>query len=108
LVFEEYFPKGTNLDGKKLTLPLRNAFDFEIKGRLSWIVPPSSPWEVKGYSDEIFTMAPGEEKSPSFTIHGKMDGKKSRPALLPKLMVRFKAEAEPLDLEMLMDVPLAK
>jgi len=27
---------------------------------------------------------------------------------LPKLMVRFKAEAEPLDLEMLMDVPLAK
>ena len=63
LVFEEYFPKGTNLEGKKLTLPLRNAFDFEIKGRLSWIVPPSSPWEVKGYSDEIFTMAPGRKKA---------------------------------------------
>ena len=108
LVFEEYFPKGTNLVGKKLTLPLRNAFDFEIKGRLSWIIPPASPWEVKGGSDEIFTMAPGEEKSPSFTIHKKKDGKKSRPALLPKLMVRFKAEGKPLDLEMLMDVPLAK
>ena len=108
LVFEEYFHKGTNLEGKKLTLPLRNAFDFEIKGRLSWIVPPSSPWEVKGYSDEIFTMAPGEEKRPAFTIHGKTDGKKSRPALLPKLMVRFKAEAEPLDFELLMDIPLAK
>lgn len=108
LVFEEYFPKGTNLDGKKLTLPLSNAFDFEIKGRLSWIIPPASPWEVKGGTDDIFTMAPGDEKRPSFIIHRKTDGKKSRPALLPKLMVRFKAEAEPLDLEMLMDVPLAK
>ena len=108
LVFEEYFPKGTNLGGKKLTLPLRNAFDFEIKGRLSWIIPPASPWEVKGGSDEIFTMAPGEEKSPSFTIHRKKNGKKSRPGLLPKLMVRFKAEGKPLDFELLMDVPLAK
>ena len=30
------------------------------------------------------------------------------PALLPKLTVRFKAEVEPLDFELLMDIPLAK
>tara|TARA_X000000950_G_scaffold270516_1_gene350405 strand:- start:577 stop:978 length:402 start_codon:yes stop_codon:yes gene_type:complete len=108
LVFEEHFPQGTDLNGETLTLPLRNPFAYEIKGKLSWINPFSSKLEVSPAEGEIFTLAPGENRSSVFTILGKGEKKKVRPGLLPKLMVRFKAEGQPLDFEMVMDLPLGK
>ena len=108
LVFEEHFPKGTDLNGETLTLPLSNPFDFQIKGKLSWVNPFSSNLEVSPAEGQIFSLDPGEKKSTVFTIRGKGERKKVRPGLLPKLMVRFKAEGQPLDLEMMMDLPLGK
>ena len=44
LVFEEHFPKGADLNGETLTLPLSNPFAFEIKGKLSGSIHSPPIW----------------------------------------------------------------
>jgi hypothetical protein len=107
LLFEEYFEKGTILNGKTLTLPLRNSFDFEIKGKLSWKLAPNSNWAIKPAVTEVILQSE-EEKMLRFTIHRAKPGKKLSKAPLPKLDIRFNDEGKKLDLDMLLEIPLER
>ena len=107
LEFEEYFKKGTDLNGKEISLVLSNPFDFEIDGRLAWVSPNSSSWEIKPDAVNL-SLSPGSEKKWVFQIDRLEDAKKGGLRQLPKLEVRFKDEAKVLDLEMLMSIPLEK
>ena len=107
LLFEEYFEKGTSLNGKTLTLPLRNSFDFEIKGKLTWKVGPNSNWAIKPAMEEV-VIQPEEEKTLRFTIHRAKPDKKLRKAPLPKLDLCFNAEGKKLNLGMLLEIPLER
>ena len=107
LLFEEYFEKGTSLNGKTLTLPLRNSFDFEIKGKLTWKVAPNSNWAIKPSATEV-VLQPEEEKTLRFTIYRAKPDKKLSKAPLPKLDLSFKDEGKKLDLNMLLEIPLER
>ena len=107
LLFEEYFKKGTSLNGKTLTLPLRNSFAFEIKGKLSWKLAPNSNWAIQSAETEI-VLQPGEEKMLRFTIKRAKPDKKLSKAPLPKLDLRFNDEGKKLDLDMLLEIPLER
>ncbi len=107
LLFEEYFEKGISLNGKTLTLPLRNSFDFEIKGKLSWKLAPNSNWAIKPAVTEV-VLQPEEEKTLRFTIHRAKPGKKLSKAPLPKLDLSFNDEGKKLDLDMLLEIPLER
>jgi hypothetical protein len=107
LLFEEYFEKGTSLNGKTLTLPLRNSFAFEIKGKLSWKVAPNSNWAIKPTGTEI-VLQPEEEKTLRFTIQRARSDKKLNKAPLPKLDLRFNAEGKELDLGMSLEIPVER
>ena len=65
LLFEEYFEKGTSLNEKTLTLPLRNSFTFQIKGKLFWKLAPKSNWAVKPEASEV-VLKPEQEKTLRF------------------------------------------
>ncbi len=108
LVFEEYFAKESALHGRKLTLPIINFFDVEIKGKLSWVNPFSSNLEVTPADTEVFSLSPGEKKSFVFSIGVKDNKNMVRPRLIPKLMVRIKDDDKSLDFEMLLEIPLEK
>ena len=107
LLFEEYFEKGTSLNGKTLTLPLRNSFDFEIKGKLSWKLAPNSNWAIKPAVTEV-VLQPEEEKTLRFTIHRAKPNQKLSKAPLPKLDLSFNDEGKKLDLDMLLEIPLER
>ena len=107
LLFEEYFERGTSLNGKTLTLPLRNSFDFEIKGKLSWKLAPNSNWAIKPAVTEV-VLQPEGEKTLRFTIYRAKPGKKLSKAPLPKLDIHFKDEGRKLDLDMLLEIPLER
>ena len=107
LEFEEYFKKGTDLNGKEISLILSNPFDFEIDGRLAWVRPNSSSWEIKPVAVNL-SLSPGSEKKWVFQIDRLEDAKRGGLRQLPKLEVRFKDETKVLDLEMLMSIPLEK
>ena len=107
LEFEEYFKKGTDLNGKEISLILSNPFDFEIDGRLAWVRPNSSSWEIKPVAVNL-SLSPGSKKKWVFEIDLLEDAKRGGMRQLPKLEVRFKDEAKVLDLEMLMSIPLEK
>ena len=107
LLFEEYFEKGTSLNGKTLTLPLRNSFDFEIKGKLSWKLAPNSNWAIKPAIEEVVLQSE-EEKTLRFTIYRAKPDKKLSKAPLPKLDLRFNDEGKKLDLDMLLEIPLER
>jgi hypothetical protein len=79
LLFKEYFEKGTSLNGKTLTLPLRNSFAFDIKGKLSWNLAPNSNWTIKPAQTEI-VLQPQEEKTLRFMIYRAKPDKKLRKA----------------------------
>ena len=106
-MFEEYFKKGSVLDGKELTLILKNPFEFKIDGRLSWIQPNYKNVEVKPVSSKI-SLLPGKEKILKFKLQGIGESKKRGFKSLPKLEVRFKSEGNSFNFEMLMDVPIEK
>ena len=84
-----------------------NPFNFEIDGRLAWVSPNSSSWEVKPEAVNL-SLSPGSQKKWVFQIDRLKDAKKGGLRQLPKLEVRFKDEAKELDLEMLMSIPLEK
>jgi Icc-related predicted phosphoesterase len=107
LVFEEYFKKGSVLDGKELTLILKNPFEFKIGGRLSWIQPAHKNVEVDPMSSNVSLLA-GKEEILKFKLQGIGESKKRGFKSLPKLEVRFKSEGNSFDFEMLMDVPIEK
>ena len=54
LVFEEYFKKGSELEGKELTLILKNPFEFPIKGRFEWIQSVNKTFDVEPKKLEYF------------------------------------------------------
>jgi hypothetical protein len=107
LVFEEYFTKGPVLDGKELTLIVKNPFEFKIDGRLSWIQPAHKNVEVDPMSSNV-SLLPGKEKILKFKLQEIGESKKRGFKSLPKLEVRFKSEDNSFDLEMLMDIPIEK
>ena len=107
LVFEEYFQKGSVLDGKELTLIIKNPFEFKIGGRLSWIQPAHKNVEVDPMSSNV-SLLPGKEKILKFKLQEIGESKKRGFKSLPKLEVRFKSEDNSFDLEMLMDIPIEK
>ena len=107
LVFEEYFQKGSVLDGKELTLIIKNPFEFKIDGRLSWIQPTHKNVEVEPMNSNVSLLA-GKEKILKFKLQGIGESKKRGFKSLPKLEVRFKSEGNSFDFEMLMDVPIEK
>ena len=107
LLFEEYFEKGTSLNEKTLTLPLRNSFEFEIKGKLSWKLAPNSNWAIKPEASEV-VLQPEQEKTFRFTILRTKPDKKLSKAPLPKLGLRFNDEGKKLDLDMLLEIPLER
>ena len=86
---------------------LSNPFDFEIDGRLAWVRPNSSSWEIKPEAVNL-SLSPGSKKKWVFEIDLLEDAKRGGMRQLPKLEVRFKDEAKVLDLEMLMSIPLEK
>jgi len=106
-VFEEYFQKGSVLDGKELTLIIKNPFEFKIDGRLSWIQPTHKNVEVEPMNSNVSLLA-GKEKILKFKLQGIGESKKRGFKSLPKLEVRFKSEGNSFDLEMLMDIPIEK
>ena len=107
LVFEEYFKKGSSLDGQSLTLILRNPFEFKIDGRLSWIQPAHKNVEVDPMSSNV-SLFPGKVKVLKFKLQEIDESKKRGFKSLPKLEVRFKSEDNSFDLEMLMDILVEK
>ena len=56
LVFEEYFKKGSELEGKELTLILRNPFEFPVKGRFEWIQSVNKTFDVEPKNSNIFLL----------------------------------------------------
>ena len=107
LLFEEYFEKGTSLNEKTLTLPLRNSFEFEIKGKLSWKLAPNSNWAIKPEASEV-VLQPEQEKTFRFTILRTKPDKKLSKAPLPKLGLHFNDDGKKLDLDMLLEIPLER
>ena len=105
LAFEEYFNDRSALDGKLLTLQLRNFFDFEIQGKLQWITPKGSSLKVSAALTEISLQA-GEERIVKFTMQQDVSAQLS--SLLPRLEVSFSGGGKKLELETILDVPLAK
>ena len=87
LVFEEYFKKGSALDGKELTLNVRNPFEFMIDGRLSWIQPTHKNVEVDPMSSNV-SLFPGKEKVLKFKLQEIGESKKRGFKSLPKLEFR--------------------
>jgi hypothetical protein len=104
LAFEEYFEDRSALDGKKLTLRLRNFFDFEIQGRLHWKMPKTAILEVSPAMTEI-SLKSGEEKVLKFTMQ--QDTGSRLPRLLPRLEVKFTGGDAILNLGTDLDVPVA-
>tara|TARA_B100002019_G_scaffold144326_1_gene124431 strand:+ start:1249 stop:2517 length:1269 start_codon:yes stop_codon:yes gene_type:complete len=106
LVFEEYFKRETRLNGKSLTLILANPFDFNIKGRLTWVSPKSTNLEIYPKVMNI-SLEPDAKEEIVFNILSHSE-KKNHSRLMPKLEVRFKTESDALDLSMLLDIPFEK
>lgn len=106
LVFEEYFKRETRLNGKSLTLILANPFDFNIKGRLTWVSPKSTNLEIYPKVMNI-SLEPDAKEEIVFNILSH-SAKKNHSRLMPKLEVRFKTESDALDLSMLLDIPFEK
>ena len=106
LVFEEYFKRETRLNGKSLTLILANPFDFNIKGRLTWVSPKSTNLEIYPQVMNI-SLEPDAKEEIVFNILSHSE-KKNHSRLMPKLEVRFKTESDALDLSMLLDIPFEK
>ena len=106
LVFEEYFKRETRLNGKSLTLILANPFDFNIKGRLTWVSPKSTNLEIYPQVMNI-SLEPDAKEEIVFNILSH-SAKKNHSRLMPKLEVRFKTESDALDLSMLLDIPFEK
>ena len=106
LVFEEYFKRETRLNGKSLTLILANPFDFNIKGRLTWLSPKSTNLEIYPKVRNI-SLEPDAKEEIVFNILSHSE-KKNHSRLMPKLEVRFKTESDELDLSMLLDIPFEK
>lgn len=107
LLFDEYYEKGTNLNGKTLTLPIRNSFSYDIKGEMNWSQTPNSQWLVKPSAIEL-VLKPGEEKTVQFKISRATNSKQLKRTPLPKLALRFQDEINKLDLDMSLEVPLEK
>ena len=106
LVFEEYFKRETRLNGKSLTLILANPFDFNIKGRLTWVSPKSTNLEIYPQVMNI-SLEPDAKEEIVFNILSHSE-KKNHSRLMPKLEVRFKTESDAFDLSMLLDIPFEK
>jgi hypothetical protein len=104
LAFEEYFDDRSALDGKKLTLQLRNPFDFEIAGSLHWQLPKNANLKVRPALAEVH-LKPEEEKILEFTMQGEADS--GGASVLPVLTVQFAGGEGILDLEMDLNVPVA-
>ena len=107
LVFEEYFKKGSELEGKELTLILRNPFEFPVKGRFEWIQSVNKTFDVEPKNSNIFLL-PDEKRSLRFKLVGINESKRRGFKSLPKLEVRFKGENNAFELQMLMDIPIEK
>ncbi len=105
LAFEEYFGDRSALDGKVLTLQLRNFFDFEIRGELNWKMSKGSPLKLSPATTEIALKA-GEERALKFTMNHAGGAQLSGP--LPRLEISFKGGGEKLALEMILDLPIAE
>ena len=105
LAFEEYFSDRSSLDGKLLTLSLRNFFDFEIKGNLNWQMPGDSTLTVSPAMTEMNLKA-GEERTVKFTIEQDSNTRLSR--FLPRLEIRFGGGEKKLELEAVLDIPVEK
>ncbi len=104
LAFEEYFDDRSALDGKKLTLQLRNPFDFEIAGSLHWQLPKNANLKVRPALAEVH-LKPEEEKILEFTMQGEADS--GGASVLPVLTVQFAGGEGILNLEMDLNVPVA-
>ena len=107
LVFEEYFKKGSELEGEELTLILSNPFEFPIKGRFEWIQSVNKTFDVEPKNSNIFLL-PDEKRTLRFKLVGISESKRRGFKSLPKLEVRFKGENNAFELQMLMDIPIEK
>ena len=105
LAFEEYFDDRSALDGKVLTLQLRNFFDFEIQGNLTWNMPGASSVEIGPGMTDI-TLQAGEERTLKFSLKDEASTRSGRP--LPRLEVRFAGGDGKLSLETVLDLPVAE
>ena len=103
LAFEEYFSDGPLLDGKELTLPIRNHFDFEIQGTLQWNLPNKSAWKITPENAEVI-LKPNAEKIMKFKISRIQGANGILP--LPRLEVKFQGGEKKLDLRTLLDFPI--
>jgi hypothetical protein len=103
LAFEEYFSDGPLLEGKELTLPIRNYFDFEIQGTLQWNLPNKSAWKITPENAEVI-LKPNAEKIMKFKISRIQGANGILP--LPRLEVKFQGGEKKLDLRTLLDFPI--
>ncbi|MED5585523.1 MAG: metallophosphoesterase [Verrucomicrobiota bacterium] len=104
LAFEEFFDDRLALDGKNLTLHLRNFFDFEIEGRLQWKMPKGSTLKLQPVMTEV-SLKPGEEAKLKFAMQQDAGARPLR--MLPRLEVKFAGGDRILDLETHLEVPVA-
>ena len=105
LAFEEYFGDRLALDGKVLTLQLRNFFDFEIEGMLIWKMPKASSLKLSPVRTKI-TLKAGEERALKFMLAHAPTAQLSGP--LPRLEVRFEGGDNKLALETILDLPITE
>jgi len=103
LAFEEYFSDGLLLEGKELTLPIRNHFDFEIQGTLKWSLSNKSAWKITPENAEVI-LKPNAEKIMKFKISRIQGANGILP--LPRLEVKFQGGEKKLDLRTLLDFPI--